>query len=147
MKQRGRRLGQMVLLGLLVGVVRYWGGLHADGEIGSGGCLIEPASCTGTTQVYSLVSVVAAHEDGAVDVGVGRRTLRVTGLSFDAAVGDRISFGGVFRLEPGAVHAAWSERSEGQPGKHALALFSLAVFGLSTPLWLRREQQGWRLRG
>jgi len=147
MKRRGRRLFQVLLLALLAMTVRYWGGLHADGEVGSGGCLIEPSGCSGSTQVYSLVSVLAVHADGAADVEVGRRTLRVTGLPANTTVGERISFGGVFQSQPVAVHAAWSHRSERQRGKYALALVALGMFALWTPWWLRRDGQGWRLDG
>lgn len=147
MNRRARQLCQMLGIILLVVSVRYWGGLHADGTIGSGGCLIEPQRCAGTTQVYSLVSVLDVHDDGAVDVSVGRRVLRVLGLPEDTSPGDRLSFGGVFHADPVEVHAAWSDRSDGQRGKQGLALLVMGVFALSTPAWLRRESAGWRVLG
>lgn len=127
-------------------VALVWTWRNARGDIGWSGFVRDPASWDGRPAVASLFRVEALTAAG-LRASKGGVELDVEGFAGGARVGDDVSFGGRWDHHRGVFVADWIDVAEGRAAKRWLSVLGLALCAGLAGGTLRRDADGWRVRG
>lgn len=148
MTRQQRAFLALVCMALLIPITALFVDGNINGNLGYRGYSVGAPERHGAEVVISLKRVVSIEGPNHFTMDNASLTLSIEGPTDGLLVGEEVSVGGIYDAPSKTIRSQWIEhRAEGRAAKRLLGVAGLFLTGCMVLLTVRRDPDGWVLRG